>query len=127
MTFYFVKPAPPKTIVLAMAADEGGFRYFARKYQEKLAKHGITLELRQTQGSVTSVELLADESSGVDVAFVQSGTGAGRRRSASSRWAASRTSRCGCSTGASPWTTCEGCRASASPWGPRRAARATSR
>ena len=61
VTFYFVKPAPPKKLVLAMATDEGGFRYFARKYQEVLAKHGVTLELRPTQGSVTSVELLADD------------------------------------------------------------------
>jgi TRAP-type uncharacterized transport system substrate-binding protein len=73
-TFYFIKPAPPKKLVLAMATDEGGFRYYARKYQEALAKHGITLELRQTKGSVTSVGLLADEDSGVDVSFVQSGT-----------------------------------------------------
>jgi TRAP transporter TAXI family solute receptor len=74
VTFFFVKPAPPKTLVLAMAPDEGGFRYFARRYQEILKRHGITLELRTTKGSVTSVELLADESQGVDVAFVQSGT-----------------------------------------------------
>lgn len=74
VTLYFIKPAPPKKIVLAMATDEGGFRYYARKYQEALAKHGITLDLRQTTGSVTSVGLLADENSGVDVSFVQSGT-----------------------------------------------------
>jgi TRAP-type uncharacterized transport system substrate-binding protein len=73
-TFYFIKPAPPKKLVLAMATDEGGFRYYARKYQEALAKHGITLELHPTKGSVTSVGLLADENSGVDVSFVQSGT-----------------------------------------------------
>lgn len=73
-TFYFIKPAPPKKLVLAMATDEGGFRYYARKYQEALAKHGITLELHSTKGSVTSVGLLADENSGVDVSFVQSGT-----------------------------------------------------
>ncbi|KFE68424.1 TAXI family TRAP transporter solute-binding subunit [Hyalangium minutum] len=79
VTFFFVKPAPPKKVVLAMATDEGGFRYFARKYQEALAKHGITLELRPTQGSVTSVGLLADENSGVDVAFVQSGTAGGEK------------------------------------------------
>src|SRR5687768_10301766 len=60
ITFYFVEPAPPKTLVLAMAPDEGGFRYFARKYQEFLSRHGVTLELRQTNGSVSSVGLLAD-------------------------------------------------------------------
>ncbi|MCP3061363.1 ABC transporter substrate-binding protein [Myxococcus sp. K38C18041901] len=72
--FHFIKPAPPKTLVLAMSQDEGGFRYYARKYQDFLAKHDVKLELRSTKGSIENVALLADESSGVDVAFVQSGT-----------------------------------------------------
>jgi TRAP-type uncharacterized transport system substrate-binding protein len=73
-TFYFIKPAPPKTLTLAMAQDEGGSRYYARRYQEFLKKHGITLETHPTKGSVTSVELLVNEAEAVDVAFVQSGT-----------------------------------------------------
>jgi TRAP transporter TAXI family solute receptor len=73
VTFYFVKPAPPKTLVIATPQDEGGFRYFARKYQEILSRDGITLEVRQTKGSLTSIDLLTAEDSGVDVAFVQSG------------------------------------------------------
>ncbi|MDY7226705.1 TAXI family TRAP transporter solute-binding subunit [Hyalangium rubrum] len=79
VTFVFVKPAPPKTLVIATAQDEGGFRYFARRYQEILKKHGITLEIRPTKGSVTSVELLTQEDSGVDVAFVQSGATTGEK------------------------------------------------
>ncbi|HZH13395.1 MAG TPA: TAXI family TRAP transporter solute-binding subunit [Archangium sp.] len=79
VTFYFIKPAPPRKLVLATAQDEGGFRYFARKYQESLARHGVTVEIRQTKGSVTSVELLADEKEAADVAFVQSGTAAGEK------------------------------------------------
>jgi TRAP transporter TAXI family solute receptor len=78
VTFYFVKPAPPRTLVLATPQDEGGFRYFARKYQESLARHGITVEIRQTKGSVSSVELLAGEEQ-ADVAFVQSGTAGGEK------------------------------------------------
>ncbi len=70
----FVKPAPPKHLVMAIAGDEGGSRYFARRYQEILKRDGVTLEIRQTGGSATNVKLLADASSGVDVAFVQSGT-----------------------------------------------------
>ncbi len=77
VTFYFVKPAPPKRLVLATAQDEGGFRYFARKYQEVLARHGVTLEIRQTKGSVTSLELLSGDTPEADVAFVQGGTAAG--------------------------------------------------
>ncbi|WP_342380601.1 ABC transporter substrate-binding protein [Myxococcus stipitatus] len=72
--FHFIEPAPPKTLVLAMSPDEGGFRFYARKYQDFLARHGITLELRSTKGSIDNIALLADEHSGVDVAFVQSGT-----------------------------------------------------
>lgn len=75
-TFYFIKPAPPKTLVIAAAQDEGGFRYYARRYQEILARDGITLEIRGTQGSLSSLGLLAEERGGVDVAFVQSGASA---------------------------------------------------
>jgi TRAP-type uncharacterized transport system substrate-binding protein len=70
----FVKPAPPKHLVMAIAGDEGGSRYFARRYQEILKRDGVTLEIRQTGGSATNVKLLADASAPVDVAFVQSGT-----------------------------------------------------
>jgi TRAP-type uncharacterized transport system substrate-binding protein len=73
-TLFFVKPAPPKKIVVAIAADEGGSRYYARRYQEILKRYGIALDVRQTVGSLASVKLLADPRSGVDVAFVQSGT-----------------------------------------------------
>lgn len=77
VTFYFVKPAPPMTLVLATAQDEGGFRYFARKYQESLARHGVKVEIRQTKGSVSSIALLSGKKAEADVAFVQSGTVAG--------------------------------------------------
>jgi TRAP transporter TAXI family solute receptor len=74
VTFYFIKPAPPKTLVIAAPQDEGGFRYYGRKYQEILARDGITLEVRPTSGSVASIELLTQKGSGADVAYVQSGT-----------------------------------------------------
>ncbi|MCY1033956.1 ABC transporter substrate-binding protein [Corallococcus sp. BB11-1] len=78
VTFYFVKPAPPKTLVMALAPDEGGFGYMAKRYQKFLAQHGVTLELRPTKGSVSSVGLLDVEDSGVDIAFAQSGTTGGK-------------------------------------------------
>ncbi|GMU03983.1 TAXI family TRAP transporter solute-binding subunit [Corallococcus caeni] len=78
VTFYFVKPAPPKTLVMALAPDEGGFNYMAKRYQKFLAQHGVTLELRNTKGSVGSVALLNAEDSGVDIAFAQSGTTGGK-------------------------------------------------
>ena len=77
VTMLFVKPAPPSRLTIAVAPDEGGSRYYARRYQEILKKHGIALEIRQTGGSLTNVQLLADPHSGVDVSFVQSGTDGG--------------------------------------------------
>src|SRR6266478_5792159 len=82
ITMFFVKPAPPKRLTIAVAPDEGGSRYYARRYQEILKRHGVTLDVRQTGGSLSNVQLLADPSSGVDVAFVQSGTDAGERAAA---------------------------------------------
>ncbi|MFB1481183.1 TAXI family TRAP transporter solute-binding subunit [Corallococcus sp. RDP092CA] len=82
VTFYFVKPAPPKTLVMALAPEEGGFNYLARRYQKFLAQQGVTLELRNTKGSVGSVALLSAEDSGVDIAFAQSGTTGGKGQEA---------------------------------------------
>jgi TRAP transporter TAXI family solute receptor len=77
ITMLFVKPAPPKRLTVAIAPEEGGSRYFAKRYQEILKRQGVTLDVRQTGGSVSNVQLLADDKSGVDVAFVQSGTTGG--------------------------------------------------
>jgi TRAP transporter TAXI family solute receptor len=74
VTYHFVKPAPPKKIVMASGKREGGYGYFAKRYREILARDGVTLELRETGGAVENVQLLTDESSNVDVAFVQAGT-----------------------------------------------------
>ena len=81
VTMLFVKPAPPKRLTVAIAPEEGGSRYFAKRYQEILKRHGVTLDVRQTAGSVSNVQLLADPESGVDVAFVQSGTSAAHAES----------------------------------------------
>ncbi len=72
--YYFVKPAPPKRIVMATGKGEGGYGYFAKRYRELLAHDGVTLELRETEGSVENVQLLTADGSDVDVAVVQSGT-----------------------------------------------------
>ena len=68
------KPAPPSEIVLAVAPDECGSKYFTRRYKAYLEEHGVQLRVVNTEGSAKNVALLADPSSGVDIAFVQGGT-----------------------------------------------------
>jgi TRAP-type uncharacterized transport system substrate-binding protein len=75
----FVKPEPPRRIVLATGRPDGAYHQFGLRYQAELAREGITVELRPTSGSVENVRLLTDPRAGVDVAFVQGGVGASVR------------------------------------------------
>ena len=72
--YHFVQPAPPKKIIMAAGKGEGGYGYFAKRYREILARDGVTLELRETDGAIENVEVLTAENTDVDVAFVQGGT-----------------------------------------------------
>jgi len=77
VAFYFVQPAPPKKIVMASGQKEGRYGYYAKQYKEFLARNGVTLEIRPSSGALQNMSMLMDEKSGVDVAFVQGGTGFG--------------------------------------------------
>jgi TRAP transporter TAXI family solute receptor len=71
----WVKPAPPSHVVIATGRPDGAYFRFAQLYGARLAREGINLEVRQTSGSVENIHLLEDPRSGVDLAFVQGGTG----------------------------------------------------
>lgn len=71
----WVEPAPPSRVVIATGRSDGAYYRFAEQYRERLARERITLEVRETSGSVENIRLLEDPSSGVDIAFVQGGTG----------------------------------------------------
>jgi TRAP transporter TAXI family solute receptor len=71
----WVKPAPPSRVVIATGRTDGAYYRFAQQYRERLASESITLDVRATSGSVENIRLLEDPASGVDLAFVQGGTG----------------------------------------------------
>src|SRR5438552_15919179 len=48
----FVKPAPPGRVVLATAAVDGSYHWFAKQYAETFAAEGVTLELHPSEGPV---------------------------------------------------------------------------
>ncbi len=76
VAWQFVNPAPPRTVVIATGQQDGAYFLFAERYRELLAADGIELQIRQTAGSIENIRLLEDESSAVDLAFVQGGVGA---------------------------------------------------
>lgn len=75
VAYLFVEPAPPERIVMTTGSEEGAYHAFALQYRDILARHGITLELRASSGSVENLRRLTDDESGVDIGLVQSGTG----------------------------------------------------
>jgi TRAP transporter TAXI family solute receptor len=79
VAFQWVKPAPPSRVVIATGRADGAYYRFAQQYGTRLAREGITLEIRQTSGSVENIQLLEDPKSGVDLGFVQGGTGGGAK------------------------------------------------
>ncbi|MBK7616439.1 MAG: C4-dicarboxylate ABC transporter substrate-binding protein [Burkholderiales bacterium] len=68
-----LQPSPPRKVVLATGVDQGAYAEFGRRYAELLRRHGITVELRASQGAAENLALLRDANSGVDLAFVQGG------------------------------------------------------
>ncbi len=75
LAFHFIKPAPPTHLVIATGRTDGAYYQFGLRYRELLAQEGITLDVRVTAGSVENIHLLEDPLSGVEIAFVQGGTG----------------------------------------------------
>ena len=70
----FVQPAPPRALVMSTGPQDGGYHEFAQRYQSILARDGVSVELRPSQGSLDNVARLTDPESGVEVGFLQAGT-----------------------------------------------------
>jgi TRAP transporter TAXI family solute receptor len=78
----WVEPAPPTRVVIATGRPDGAYHRFAQRYRARLARDHISLDIRETSGSVENIRLLEDPASGVDIAFVQGGTGGAARTDA---------------------------------------------
>ncbi|MDX1369526.1 TAXI family TRAP transporter solute-binding subunit [Pseudomonas sp.] len=71
--FYFVAPPPPMSASMATGAEGGGYRVFAEKLKQELAKEGFELTLVPSAGSRDNLERLLAEDAQVEIALVQSG------------------------------------------------------
>ena len=73
IAYELLEPAPPKRVVLATGPEQGAYAEFGRAYARALARHGIEVQLRATEGSAENLRLLRDARQDVDLAFVQGG------------------------------------------------------
>ena len=79
IAYQFVDPAPPRELTLATGSPEGAYHAYGQRYQEVLARDGITVTLVASAGTVENLALLQGTAEGAarpaDLAFVQSGIG----------------------------------------------------
>lgn len=73
----FVKPAPPRSVVMSTGAPHGAYEMYAANYKAILARYDIELVERPSAGAVENLRRLADPDENVDIAFVQGGLGIG--------------------------------------------------
>lgn len=71
--FWFVRSAPPNRLVITSGPAGSSFYTNAVKYAKILAKHGVTLDILTSEGSIDNLRRLTDPSFRVDVGFVQGG------------------------------------------------------
>ncbi len=69
----FVKPAPPKSFVLSAASKGSPYYELALRFKDEIAKKGVTLEVRESEGSLDNLKNLKDPDSEVDAGIVQGG------------------------------------------------------
>ncbi|OAI40049.1 hypothetical protein AYO40_05240 [Planctomycetaceae bacterium SCGC AG-212-D15] len=65
-------PSPPRKFKLATGAPTGAYAANGKKYQERLGKLGLGVELVASNGSIDNIQKLVNGEA--DVAFVQGGT-----------------------------------------------------
>ena len=85
LAYSVLDPTPPQRVVLATGVEQGAYSEFGKRYAAALARHGIMVELRNTQGAAENLALLRNPASGVDIAFVQGGADIERRSQAERR------------------------------------------
>jgi len=71
VAYHFVKPAPPRNIVITTGGESGAYYQFAQRYAAILAKNGVTLEVKASAGSLENLARL--KSNEAQVGFVQGG------------------------------------------------------
>ncbi len=69
----YIKPSPPNTLVMSTGFATSPYDDFGKRYQAILAAHGVTLELKASQGASENLARLRDATQAVDVGFVQGG------------------------------------------------------
>jgi TRAP-type uncharacterized transport system substrate-binding protein len=75
----YLVPAPPSKFIIATGTINQTNDTVGQRYQEILARSGVKVERRFTNGSSDNLKLLNDPASGIQVGIVQGGVGSGNQ------------------------------------------------
>lgn len=71
VAYQFVKPAPPRHVVMTAGGESGAYYQFAQRYAAILARDGITLEVLPSEGSLQNLDRL--QKGEAQIGFIQGG------------------------------------------------------
>ncbi|HEX2605649.1 MAG TPA: TAXI family TRAP transporter solute-binding subunit [Oxalicibacterium sp.] len=74
VAYRIVDPFPPSNVTMSTGQENSSYAAFGKRYAQILSKYGIETKLVPSQGSLENLGRLNDSDSGVDIAFVQSGS-----------------------------------------------------
>jgi TRAP-type uncharacterized transport system substrate-binding protein len=73
LALHFVRPMPPRTLVMSGGPQGSSFETFAERYGAILAENGIHLKIVPSAGSLQNLDRLSESHSRYDIALVQAG------------------------------------------------------
>ncbi len=74
LAYKIIDPAPPKVVTLSTGQENSAYERLAKRYAAILAREGIQVRLKSSEGSFENLQRLKDPDSDTDLAFVQSGS-----------------------------------------------------
>ncbi len=74
LAYRIIDPSPPRVVTLSTGQENSAYEQLAKRYAAVLAREGIQTRLKPSEGSFENLQRLKDPDSGIDLAFVQSGS-----------------------------------------------------
>ena len=74
IAYRIIDPSPPKRVTISAGQENSAYENLAKRYATLLAKEGIEVKVIPSEGSLENLERLKNPDSGIDIAFVQSGS-----------------------------------------------------
>lgn len=74
IAYRIIDPSPPKVVTLSAGQENSAYENLAKRYAAVLAREGIEVKVIRSEGSLENLDRLKNPDSGIDIAFVQSGS-----------------------------------------------------